>query len=79
MNEHLDHVKGTIRSFNYTNADVVRKINITDPNAKITKTQITKALMNLDKLINKKQAQCISNFILGQDVTLDVQNCVQEM
>ena len=70
VNEHLDHVKKTIKNFGYTNADVVRKINITDPNAKITKDQITNSLMNLDKLLNRKQASSISTYILQNRETI---------
>ncbi len=36
VNEHLAHVKKTIKNFGYTEGDVVRKLNVTDPNAKIT-------------------------------------------
>ena len=63
-------MKKTIKNFNYTNADVVRKINITDPNAKITKDQITNSLMNLDKLLNRKQASSISTYILQNRETI---------
>jgi Ca2+-binding EF-hand superfamily protein len=50
--------------------DVVRKINITDPNAKITRDQITNSLMNLDKLLNRKQATSVSTFILQNRETI---------
>ena len=36
VDEHLGHIKNTIKKFEYSNMDVVRKINITDPNAKLS-------------------------------------------
>lgn len=45
--------------------DVMRKINFTDPNDKLSREEVENSLMRICSMLNRKQANYVAKFILA--------------